>query len=233
MSQPAIARELGELESVSIRGHLSIEDLVRRQIDRCNVSMSGADQSIFEANVRALMTMLPSHKLSEVMKRKDEYNVKIDDWRYEENCGARMGTPSTPITSDGRPAKEDWSNVISPVPVSYTQTDYEKLYEIIMQGYESLNLTWRVDPKVAEFGKPIVQTFPVPADVLKQATKAVVDVLLKSRASMIEKAKLLETRADRRKAVEKANQFGFAVIVEAMREVMPSTPVYETHHEVQ
>lgn len=225
MSIPEVVEELKALEEVEIRGQLSIEDLVRRQIDRCNISMSGPDPSVFEANVRALMTMLPSNKYQQILSAADEYNSEIHDWQYEQWCGINMGTPDDPITTDGGKPKEDWSNVISPKPVSRVETDYEKLYEVILRTFEAVGLTWRVEPKVAEFGKVIRAKIPSP--LVDRAARAVVDVLLRGRAKMIERANKLQSKAERRALIERANQIGYTAIIEELRELTPATPVFE------
>jgi hypothetical protein len=225
MSRPQIVRELEDLESVEIRGQLSIEDLVRRQIDRCNMSMGSVEPSVFEAHVRALMTMLPSNKFTDVMNRSDEYNKEVHEWHHESWCGIQMGTPENPITTDDKPPKEDWSNVISPRPTTRTETDYEKLYKIVLQAFESVGLTWKVEQKVAEFGK-IVET-PIPSNLVERASQAVVDVLLKGRAELIEAAKKKESKPERRAGMVQANQMSYADLVEQLRDLTPPTPVFE------
>lgn len=225
MSVPQDVERLESLEEASIRGHLSIEDLVRRQVDRCNMSMGGDNTSIFDANVRALMKMLPSTKLDEILRRESEYNEVIHDWHYEYWCNVKMGTPDHPITSDDEPPNEDRSNVISPNPVSYTQTDYEKLYELVIQAFESVGLTWKVEARVAEFGKVIRTT--IPGNVVTDAQNAVVQVVLDARATLIQKARETKTGAELRKAITTANHVGYTEIVEELRYLTPPTPVFE------
>ena len=225
MSVPQDIERLESLEEASVRGHLQIEDLVRRQMDRCNMSMGGADTSIFEANVRALMKMLPTSKLNELLGKENDYNEVVHDWQYEYWCGVKMGTPQHPITSDDKPPNEDRSNVISPTPTSYTQTDYEKLFELVIQSYESVGLTWKVEPRFAEFGKVIKTT--VPSNVITDAQNAVVQVVLDTRASLILRAKETKTGVELRKAIVAANNVGYTEIVEELRNLTPPTPVFE------
>lgn len=205
MSQKQIVEELKSLEELTIRGHLSIEDLVRRQIDRCNLSMSGMDPSIFEANVRALLSMLPSHKRAEVMTRENDFNTTGTEYEFQYNCNMRMGTPDNPVTSDGLPPNEDRSNVISPVPVEVERTDYEKLYEIIIESLESVGLTWNIEAKFVEHGAVVDTT--VPPNITQKSAQAVVDVLLEAR--------------------KKSPDLTFSMIVETLRDQEPPTPVFE------
>lgn len=225
MSVPQDIERLQSLEEASIRGHLQIEDLVRRQMDRCNMTMGAEDTTIFEANVRALMKMLPSTKLDDVLRRESEYNETVRDWHYEYWCGTKMGTPENPITTDDEPPNDDRSNVISPTPISYTQTDYEKLYELVIQGFESVGLTWRVDAKVAEFGKVIRTT--IPSNVITDGQNAVVQVVLDTRAAMIQRARETKKGAELRKVIEIANHIGYTELVEELRYLTPPTPVFE------
>jgi len=171
------------------------------------------------------MKMLPSTKLNEILMKSNDYNETISDWHYEYWCGTKMGTPENPITTDDEPPNEDRSNVISPTPISYTQTDYEKLYELVIQGFESVGLTWRIEARVAEFGKVIRTT--IPGNVITDAQNAVVQVVLDTRAAMIERARETKTGAALRKDIETANHIGYTEIVEELRYMSPPTPVFE------
>ena len=173
------------------------------------------------------MVMLPSSKYREVLGRSDEYNDEISGWSYEEWCGIKMGTPEAPITVDNEPPNESWSNVISPKPTTSTETDYEKLYEVILQTFESIGLTWKVESRLAEFGKVI--RVSIPSSLIGDASKGVVKALLKGREKMINRAKSSKsmTRGEKKAMIERANQIGYAAIVEELRELTPPTPVFE------
>lgn len=225
MSVPDDVMRLESLEEANIRGHLSIEDLVRRQIDRCNMTMGGLDETIFHANVRALMKMLPSKKLADIEDRGIEYNTTVKEWHYEQWCGINMGTPQNPITTDDEPPKDDWSNVISPRPNEYTQTDYEKLYELVIQGFESVGLTWRIEAKVVEFGKVIRSK--IPGNVITDAQNAVVGVLLKARENLIQSGREEKKGAELKKIITEANYINYADLAEELRHLTPATPQFE------
>jgi len=189
------------------------------------MSMGAEDPAIFEANVRALMKMLPSTKLNEILSRAGEYNEEVKSWHYEYWCGTKMGTPEHPITTDDAPPNEDWSNVISPTPITYTQTDYEKLYEIVLQAFESVGLTWKVESRTVEFGK-VLKT-DVPSKVVTEAQNAVVEVILDARKEIIEKARRTKKGAELRSTINAANTISFAEVVEELRYLTPPTPVFE------
>ena len=225
MSSDDVLR-LESLQEVSIRGNLSIEDLVRRQIDRCNQSLANPDPSIFEANVRALLAMLPSKKYKEVIEQSHLYNTTTRTWRYKYWCGVPQGSPEAPITSDGKPPKDDWSNVISPVPVEETETDYERLYEVILQAFESINLTWRVEQKVAEFGK--VHEMKVPPVIVRAAAEAVSEVLVSARKELIAAAMKRMDKQELRDYIKKINEISYHDVVAELPYIKQAVPTVIT-----
>lgn len=216
-----MVRELESLEAVKIRGTLSIEDLVRRQIDRCNMSISAADPSIFEGNVRALMKHLPANIYQKVLGQQEEFNSTVESYSFKETCGHNIGTVKNPYVSV--PGHPEWDffldipkpyretymdeiDIISPVRVEETVTDYEKLYEIILQALEGLGLTWNIERRTVEMGK-VIKT-EIPNWLIDEAEQAIVDVMMKGRA---EDSKL--------------NEITYNLLVEELRERTPATPV--------
>ncbi len=221
MSIPEMVRELESLEAVKIRGTLSIEDLVRRQIDRCNMSISAADPSIFEGNVRALMKHLPANIYQKVLGQQEEFNSTVESYSFKETCGHNIGTVKNPYVSVPghpewdffleipRPYREthmDEISIISPVRVEETVTDYEKLYEIILQALEGLGLTWNIERRTVEMGR-VIKT-EIPNWLIDEAEQAIVEVMMKGRA---EDSKL--------------NEITYNLLVEELRERTPATPV--------
>jgi len=209
---------LNQHEEVKIRGNLSIEDLVRRQIDRCNITISSADSEVFNANVRALMKHLPAKKLKYVLSRADEYNSTVTRHSYMNSCGINSGTPTNPVVQvaghpewdfmfdipqDFRDRFADRIAILSPTEYEETITDYETLYEIVLQTYQDLELTWNVEHKLLEMGK--VRKTAIPEWLIKESVQAVVEVIINAR-----------------KQDKLFNHLSYNEIVEVMREKTPS-----------
>lgn len=223
MSIPDMVRELESLETIKLRGTLSIENLVRRQIDRCNMSISAADPSIYEGNVRALMMHLPANIYQQVLGRQDEFNDTVESYQYKETCGINIGTIKNPYVSVAnhpewdffleipKPYREthmDEIDILSPIKVEETVTDYEKLYEIILHSLEGLGLTWNIEQRTVEMGR-VIKT-KIPNWFVDEAEQAVVEVMMKARAENIE-----------------LNEITYNLLVEELRERTPPTPVIE------
>jgi hypothetical protein len=127
------------LEDTSIRGELDIEALVFRQIERTHQAAI-EDESIFAANVRLLMNMLPSYKKNEVIERSDEYMSVQSRYEYKYNCNVPLGTPEHPICG-------------SPWVVEEEVTDWYKLLEIVLEVFEECGVTWKTEAWTVEVGK--------------------------------------------------------------------------------
>lgn len=221
MSIPDMVRELESLETIKIRGTLHIENLVSRQIDRCNMSIAAADPSIFEGNVRALMKHLPANVYQKVLGQQEEFNSTVESYSYKETCGHQIGTVKNPYVSVPnhpewdflldipKPYREtymDEIDIISPIRVEETVTDYEKLYEIILQALEGLGLTWNIAQRTVEMGK-VIKT-KIPDWFVNEAEQAIVEVMMKARAENSE-----------------LNEITYNLLVEELRERTPPTPV--------
>lgn len=221
MSIPEMVRELESLEEIRIRGTLSIENLVRRQIDRCNMSIAAADPSVFEGNVRALMKHLPANTHQEVLGKQSEFNSTVESYVFKETCGHNIGTVKNPFVSvPGHPewdflldvpkpyreTRMDEIDIISPIKVEETVTDYEKLYEVVLQALEGLGLTWNIEKRTVEMGK-VIKT-KIPDWLVNNAEQAVVDIMMKARTQD-----------------SKFNEITFNLLVEELRERTPPTPV--------
>ena len=126
-------------DKASIPGNLDPDQIVRRQIDRCNVALTNGDEIAFGNAVRALLAMIPTEKRKEVEKERTEYEKSEPKLKYQYYCGAPMGTPEHPIMRNGEP----WS----PVTVEEVVTDHYKLYSLIMQKIEDSDLSWGKKPK--------------------------------------------------------------------------------------
>ncbi|MCJ7631667.1 hypothetical protein MUP77_04600, partial [Candidatus Bathyarchaeota archaeon] len=119
-------------EEPAVQGNLSPEEIVRRQLDRTAISRSLGEE-IWEANVMMCLSFLPTNKREEIHERLEEYNTKKVDLRRIW-CGRRM--PSR----DGEP---EWKFGV----------DYQKLFEIVVTGFEECGLTWRTKTESVELGK--------------------------------------------------------------------------------
>ena len=210
------AQVLRALENINIKDRVPMPQSVYVQIERCNSSISQADPSIFEANVRALLAMLPSFKKKEVLSRSNDYNVTYEDFEYESYCNIQVGKIDAPKLHDkNKPVKRlednsiDWSdlNIKSPRLVTKTETDYEKLYNVILDGLESANITWKIEHKTVERGK-VIKT-KVPQSVLKAIAQFVGDEIIKYREA------------------PRLRELNYNMIVEALPFETPSTPLHD------
>jgi hypothetical protein len=126
------------LEESPIHGELDVEMLAFRQIERTAQSAS-QDEMLFACNVRILMSYLPSHKRAEVEGRADEYTSIEEHYEYKYNCGVPLGTPEHPIC--GSP----WVN-------TEEVTDWHLLFQIILDTFEEVGVTWKFDKWTIEVG---------------------------------------------------------------------------------
>jgi hypothetical protein len=126
-----------ELSSASLRGKLPIGDLIRYQILKC--LEVGTEES--ENAIVTLHNMIPKSWWDDELREdvnKTEEEVTV--WDYQKWCGVNMGTPNNPITSDGKPPDEDWSNVISPLPRTTTVTNYDELFHACLNLFDRRGL---------------------------------------------------------------------------------------------
>jgi len=148
------------LKDSSIKGELNIQQLVFRQIERTHQAAI-QDETVFAANVRLLLNMLPSHKRNEVIDRADEYVSTQKSYQYKYNCGVPLGTPEHPING-------------SPALIEEEVYDWYKLLEIILDTFEECGVTWKIEPWTIETGKLKIEEntkFPTPVyrkDMLKK-----------------------------------------------------------------
>lgn len=212
MSYKEIQENIRDLESVSIRGRLNIEDLVRRQIDRCNMALGGPDQLMFESYVRGLMSMLPIHKRDEIYENEDEFNEEIEEYVYEHSCGMQIGTPESPVLVYGPddPEYDPKKPIIySPKLVRRIETDYEKLYELTLTALQEVGLTWEVEHKTYEAAPASPPKSKVDIKLIHRVEDSIVELLLDAR--------------------EETPKLTFHMIVERLRDRTPPTPLQRRH----
>lgn len=126
------------LEEPPLHGELDVEQLVFRQIERTNQSAL-EDEALFASNIRTLLSMVPSHKRSEIYERTDEFTSIQKNLEYKYWCGVPLGTPEHPVNG-------------SPALVEEEVIDWHKLYEIILDVLEECGLTWKFDKWTIEVG---------------------------------------------------------------------------------
>ena len=131
------------LTQLKIRENVNIELIILQQMQRTLISIAQPDQINFENNVRGLLYLLPADSYIRVLNKSNEYNDVIQKWEYKKWCNVNMGSIDRPITRDGKPPKEDWSNVVSPIPYREEKTDYEKLLQVIISEIERIGLSWK------------------------------------------------------------------------------------------
>jgi len=208
------------LESLDIRDRVPMSRSVYLQIERCNMSISGVDPAIFEANVRALLTMIPSHKHKEVMDRDEEYNDTFTEFVFQNYCNIQMGSTAKPLMRKddsgirytvNRDADEniDWTdpNIISPQLIEKTETDYEKLYKVVISCLESANITWKIQRKTVEMGK-----------VIKTGV---------SEAVLNDIAQMIGYRISEYRKLSDYKDLNYWQVADALKLAEPSTPLYE------
>ena len=132
-------------EAQKILGKLELADLVRWQINRCNVT--AGDKELFNRNVEILMMMLPSTRLIEMQELSKEYKYEIDEFVFKHTRGGRqigtvenpfyINTPDDPNYNGGTPV------LVSPTKNKAMFTDYNKMYTLILRLFENAGLTWK------------------------------------------------------------------------------------------
>ena len=140
-------------ESQRIIGKLEVDDIVRLQINRCN--LSAYDPLLFNRNVEILMLMLPSNRLSEIKQMGSEYIKDTEIYTYAYSCGRKLGTPDSPYYVN-TPDSPFWDGgdkiLVSPIKTIIPIIDYDKLYSIILRLLEECGLTWKQDTVQIEAG---------------------------------------------------------------------------------
>ena len=123
----------------ALRAELSIEELVKRQIERTNVAAS-YDKRIFASNIGVLKALLPAYSRRKVEEKASDYIVMNEFWRYKYNCGVPVGTPEHPVMG-------------SPELIEEADVDWDKLYEIILDEFETCGISWKIDHETIVLGK--------------------------------------------------------------------------------
>jgi hypothetical protein len=139
---------------------VNVEYLVLKQIDRCNTAAYEGDEGKFNNAVESLLSMLPKENRQRIEsdKNREEYVETIEQPVYQYSCGKPMGSPESPIY---RNLPTDWNYrggepiLVSPTIEEVEQTDYQKLYKLILAELQDVGVTWKVEPR-GNTGKKII-----------------------------------------------------------------------------
>ncbi len=66
----------GQAQNVELREKLDPSQIFFIAVKKCMDSLSGMDPSIFEADVRGLLMLLPKYKQTKVYDREDEFTAR-------------------------------------------------------------------------------------------------------------------------------------------------------------
>ena len=169
-------------EEVGFRENLDPEQLVRLQINRCNIMLTAGDEVGFANGVRGLLASIPSGKRGEVESEKRAYLTRRgeilaeierllkagkDTEKFEEELESL--DESSYIRKVGRLKYEYYCGVRlgtedkpllnrdgtprSPVWIEEDKIDYYKLFTTIQDKLEQANLSWRIEQINEEGGK--------------------------------------------------------------------------------
>jgi len=102
--------------------------------------INGNDPWIFETNIRKLLAWVSDEIRQNIFERSGEFNSVIVNFDYKRLCGHDVGSLDNPKTTDDVPVKRlkdgsvDWSdpNIFSPTKLEHPDTDYEKLFNVIV-----------------------------------------------------------------------------------------------------
>jgi len=161
-------------DSTNFQQRVDIQYLVLLQIQKCSTSAYESDEISFSNAVESLLAMLPKENRLRIEsdKVKDSYVTKVEQPVYKYSCGKPMGTLENPIFRNN---KSDWNYqggdpiLVSPTVEEVEQTDYQKLYKIVMGELELIGATWKTEPR-DRIGKRIKQP-PTPLITLKDGSQ--------------------------------------------------------------
>jgi hypothetical protein len=151
---------------VPLHSKLDIEQLVFRQIERTNQA-AVMDESFFAANVRILLSYVPTNKRIEILDRENDYTSTTTTYQYKYFCSVPLGTPENPVNG-------------SPALIEEKVTEWHKLYEIILDVFESLGITWKQDSHTVETMNRDDMVLPEPTPTFEGAVSEMQSVADKS-----------------------------------------------------
>ena len=131
------------IDELEIRGRMDIEDIVKYQINRCNISSTEPDPAIFYSNVLVLLDLLPAHKREQVIADKESYGEEKERIVYDKYWCEK------PVTSSQRTIKE-------------FVIDYHHLYRKVLDAFADSGLTWKIEGELIEEGTVKKKLEPTP-----------------------------------------------------------------------
>jgi hypothetical protein len=149
---------------------LDIIYVVLEQIRRVLAAASEGDEGKYNNCVEELLNLLPSENRFrlESDKIKGEYIETVEQPVYKYSCGYPMGTVEKPVFRNN---PWDWNyhggppELVSPIMEEVEQTDYNKLFKLIMSEFEEIGVSWKVEPK----GNVDKRIDPLPRPVFLEA----------------------------------------------------------------
>ena len=133
---------------------IEIEDLVFEEIRKILSAAYEGDEDRYANAVESLLSMLPNENVKRIEENKEAYITTIEQPIYKYSCGHQMGSVENPVYIN---KKSDWNYdpnindgkpiLVSPKLIEVTQTDYSKLYRLILTELESIGVTWKTEPR--------------------------------------------------------------------------------------
>ena len=127
------------LSEVTIQGKVNVEIIVFRQIERTNMSALQGEE-YFASNVRLTLSYIPLHIREGIIARSDEYTNTTKRLEYKTWCGVPLGTQENPING-------------SPYEIEEEVIDWHKLFEIVLDTFNNMGLTWKTEKWNVDAGR--------------------------------------------------------------------------------
>jgi len=184
---------MDNLFDIKVKGKVDVIWRLQKQLERCNMILGMGNFEAFENSVLALKGDLPMGVKEAVLDRQGEFNSTPVRYQYTNCCGVKVGTIKNPMVDvPGHPEWEflldvpkpyreshvDEIDILSPIKVEETETDYIDLYEIIKEELEKAGTSWQYEKKIPKAMK-IQETLP--KKIINEIVKNRVDLLMSLR----------------------------------------------------
>ena len=181
---------------------INVEFLVLKQIDRCNNAALEGDEIKFSNGVEGLLAMLPKENRLRIEsdKIKSTYITKIEQPVYKYSAGKPMGTIENPIYRNN---PKDWNYdggepiLVSPTVEEVEQTDYQKLFKIVLNELQDVGVTWKIEPR----GNVEKRIDPPPTPLLKLNNGKFVRILVEKGVEGIQEG-IIKDEVEKPKTVD-------------------------------
>ena len=128
-----------DLKDTTLFNKIDIAQTVFRQMERINQASLISEEALASA-IRILMVLIPKDRRAELKERSDEYTSTISRYEFKYWCGVPMGTVEHPING-------------SPFLIEEQNVDWFAVYEICVEIFEDLGITWKTEKWTREAGK--------------------------------------------------------------------------------